>query len=142
MFMLCLSVPVLAQKSRGEILQQFLGGIIQLNGEVLNKTEPIAGVAELAKNQAAKSIEITKENMASMLTEAKDYRTVIIITGSHTIVKITSLANCAHSVAWEVCMPQGVGYVQRSGELNKMEGFINNIIGVPDAQKRTAFLFK
>jgi hypothetical protein len=32
--------------------------------------------------------------------------------------------------------------VQKSGGLNKMEGYINNIIGVPDAQKRIAFFFE
>ena len=139
--LLCMSVPVLAQQSKGEILQEFLGSVIQLNEEILTHSEPIAGVAELAKNTAAKSMEITKENMAAFLTEARNYQNVIIITGRHTIVKITSLDDCVQSGAWGVCMPKGVGYVQQGGELKEMEGFINSIIGVPDAQKRTAFLF-
>lgn len=140
--LLFLTLSSFSQQSRSEILQQFLSGIIQLSDDALNHSEPIAGITELAHEQAAKNIEITKESIASVLAEARNYNTLLIITGRHTIVKITDLDNCIQSGAWGACMPEGAGYVQRSGGLNKMEGYINNIIGLPDAQKRIAFFFE
>ncbi|HHN47839.1 MAG TPA: hypothetical protein ENN08_02720 [Bacteroidales bacterium] len=140
--LLFFTAQALAQQTKEEILKQFLHGIVQVNEAISNHPEPVAGIAELAIDQASKSIEFTKENIASVLAEARNYKNIIIITGKHTIVKVTDLDKCIQSGAWGVCMPEGAGYVQKSGKLNKMEGYINNIIGLPDAQKRTAFFFE
>ncbi|WP_430822052.1 hypothetical protein [Carboxylicivirga caseinilyticus] len=39
-------------------------------------------------------------------------------------------------------MPKGKGFIQRSDEMTEKEDYINNIIGTPNAQRRTVFLFK
>ena len=122
-------------------LQEFLGNSITIDTATVNKNEPIATVSELAASSAAKSIEINKDNIASALLEAKEYNTCLIIVDNHTIVKITDLTDCIQSGGWATCMPKGTGYIQRKGALNKEEGYINNIIGIPDDKKRTLFLF-
>lgn len=130
-----------AQQSKAETLQAFLGNALTLDMETVNQGEPIISISEAANKNAAKSIVITKDNIESALAEAKNYKTSFIIVGNHTIVKITDLADCTQSGAWGTCMPKGIGYIQKSGELNKNEGFINNIIGIPDGQVRTLYLF-
>ena len=137
-----LAAQSFAQQSKVETLQSFLGDVISLDASTINTGEPLVTVSELAAGKAAKSIEITKENIESALATAKSYKTSIIIVGRHTIVKITDLDDCTQSGAWGTCMPKGVGYIQKSGELNKKEGYINNIIGIPDGQKRMLYLFK
>jgi len=131
-----------AQQSKIETLQSLLGDVITIDASTANHSEPIITVSELASNKADKSIEITKDNIESALAEAKSYKTSFIIVGKHTIVKITDLADCSQSNAWATCMPKGLGYIQKGGVLNKEEDYINNIIGLPDSQKRTLFLFK
>jgi len=141
-FLFFVTLGLFAQQSKVETLQSFLGGALTLDSETINQNEPIASVVELAQKNAAKSIELSKENMESSLAEARNYKTCIIAAGKYTIVKITDHNDCTQSNAWATCMPQGVGYIQKSGELNSKEGYINNIIGIPDTQKRTLFLFK
>ncbi len=140
--LLFLTVQALAQQTKGEILKQFLNGVVQVNEALSNYSAPLVRIAELADDQASKSVEITRENMASVLAEARNYKNIIIITANHTIVMITDLDSCIKSGGWDACMPEGVGYVQRSGELYRLEGFINNIMSVPDGQKRTAYFFE
>ena len=130
-----------AQQSKVETLQSFLGDVISLDATTINTGEPLVTVSGLAAEKAAKSIEITKENIESALATAKSYKTSIIIVGRHTIVKIIDLSDCVQSGAWGTCMPKGVGYIQKAGVLIEKEGYINNIIGIPDGQKRTLFLF-
>jgi len=136
-----LALQSFSQQSKTEILQSFLGDVISLDAASINTSEPLVSVSELAAGKADKSIEITKENIKSALATAKSYKTSIIIVGRHTIVKITDHADCVQSGAWGTCMPKGVGYIQKSGDLNKKEGYINNIIGIPDGQKRMLYLF-
>ena len=137
-----LAAQSFAQQSKVEVLQSFLGDVIVLDANSVNEQEPLITVSELAAEKAAKSIEITKENIESALTEAKSYKTSIIIVGRHTIVKITDLDDCVQSGVWGTCMPKGIGYIQKTGALNEKEGYINNIIGIPDGQERTLFLFE
>jgi hypothetical protein len=133
---------VFSQQSKVDILQAFLGSNIVLDKESVNQQEPIVSISEQADKTAAKSIVITKDNIKAALAEAKNYKTSFIIVGRHTIVKITDLADCSQSGAWAACMPKGAGYIQKSGGLNEMEGYINYIIGIPDGQTRTLFLFR
>ncbi len=135
------ATPAFAQQNKVETLKGFLNGIIVLDENVVSEQEPIADIAKLAAKTAVKSIELTKENIATALNEAKSYKNCLIITGSHTIAKITDHNDCTQSGAWGACMPAGAGYIQKSGVLNQTEGYINNIIGVPDGQKRTLYLF-
>jgi len=139
--LIAMSAHSIAQESRAEIIQKFLDGIIELDESINTHPQPVAAISDLAIKQATKIIEITKDEISSALKEARNFKNSIMITGNHTIVKITNHENCTQSGAWGVCMPEGIGYVQRDGELNRMEGFINNIIGIPDNQKRTLYLF-
>jgi hypothetical protein len=135
------ATPAFTQQTKVDILKGFLNGIIMLDDNVIGQQEPIADIAEVAAKTAAKTIALTKENIASALNEAKSYKSCIIITGRHTIAKITDHNDCVQSGAWGACMPAGAGYIQKSGGLNQTDGYINNIIGVPDGQVRTLYLF-
>lgn len=135
------ATPAFTQQTKVDILKGFLNGIIMLDDNAIGQQEPIADIAEVAAKTAAKTIELTKENIASALNEAKSYKNCIIITGRHTIVKITNHNDCAQSGAWGACMPAGVGYIQKGGVLNQTDGYINNIIGMPDEKVRTLYLF-
>jgi hypothetical protein len=131
-----------AQQSNIATLQSLLGDVITIDASTANTGEPIITISELASSKADKSIVITKDNIESAMAEAKNYKTSFIIVGKHTIVKITDLNDCTQSNAWATCMPKGVGYIQKGGELIKDEDYINNIIGIPDSQTRTLFLFE
>jgi len=111
------AIQSFAQQSKVETLQSFLGDIIVLDVNSVNVQEPLITVSGLAAEKAAKSIEITKENIEAALATAKSYKTSIIVVGKHTIVKITDPDDCAQSGAWGTCMPKGVGYIQKAGVL-------------------------
>jgi len=136
-----LAAQTFSQDSKIQTLQSLLGDVITIDANSANTSEPIITVSELASSKADKRIEITKDNIQSALADAKKYKASFIIVGKHTIVKITDLNDCSESNAWGVCMPKGLGYIQKGGELNKEENYINYIIGIPDSQKRTLFLF-
>jgi len=140
-FFVMTMVQSFAQQSKIETLQQFLGNVITLDKQTANLQEPIETVAELASEKAAKTIELTAENIEQALATAKSYKTALIIVGVHTIVKITDFADCVQSGAWKTCMPAGAGFIQKNGVLHKKEGYINFIIGIPDGQKRVLYLF-
>lgn len=100
---------------------------------------PIITFKELVISNAEKSITLTKNNILQSLTEAKSYKHCVIIVGTHTIVKISDLKNCKQSGSWGACMPQAEGYIKK-GKLIYKKDYINNIIGLPDNQERTAYL--
>ncbi len=104
-----------------------------------NKTS-IVSFKKFADTEADKSIKISKKNISSSLTKAKEYKYCIITVGAHTIVKILDFKNCKQSGAWGTCMPMAEGYIKK-GELKHQKDFINNIIGLPDNQERTMYLF-
>ncbi len=133
-YLMLIAGQLFAQQSKVATLQSFLGDVITLDKESVNQQESIASVSGQADKTAAKGIVITKDNIHSTLAETKNYKTSILIVGKHTIVKITDLTDCVQSGAWATCMPMGIGYIQKSGVLNKKEGYINNIIGIPDEQ--------
>lgn len=139
-FIVLVATSVNAQ-SKVETLKDFLSGIITFEKAELNAGTPIASIKELASTQADKTLDLTKENIKDVLTEAKDYHSVVITVGVHTIVRITDLENCIQSGSWGACMPMGEGYIQKSGLTNKND-YINNIIGIPNSQERKVYFFK
>jgi uncharacterized protein len=131
-----------AQSTKYEVLKEFLKGTISLNESETDKGEPIASINTLAEEKADKVVDLTKENIEATLETAKDYETMIITVGNHTIVKVTDLNNCSPSGAWGAKMPMATGYIQKSGVLNEKNDYIKNIIGRPDSQVRKVYLFK
>lgn len=129
-------------KTKAQILQSFLNGVITFNAADINQHEPLISIRELAAEKAGKKISLTKDNIESALKEIGNYSNAIIIVGKHTIVKITDASDCQASGSWGACMPMGDGYVQKAGHLISHENYINFIIGIPDSQERTLYLFK
>ena len=122
-------------------VQALLNGIINFDEAELSAVTPIQSVNRIASQQADTTLVLSKESIESALSTAKAYSKGIVTVGQHTIVLIENWNDCQQSGAWGTCMPQGRGFVKK-GELIEMSNYINNIIGVPDAQRRTLFLFK
>jgi len=101
---------------------------------------PIITFKDFATSNSEKTITLTKKNISQSLSEAKNYKHCVIIVGIHTIVKISDLKNCKQSGSWGACMPHAEGYIKKGG-LTYKKDYINNIIGLPDAQERTMYLF-
>lgn len=129
-------------KTKAQTLQSFLNGIITFNAAEINQHEPLISIRELAGAKADKKISLDKNNIETALSEIGDYSHAIIIVGKHTIVKITDASDCQASGSWGACMPMGTGFVQKAGHLISHENYINFIIGIPDSQERTLYLFK
>lgn len=108
--------------------------------EKVSAYAPVSSAETIAKKLAAKTVLVTKDNITTTLTEAKQYKYGILIVGNHTIVKITDFGKCNTSGSWGACMPYGKGYVKK-GTLQEQNDYINNIIGRPDDQVRTLYLF-
>ncbi|OIQ30955.1 MAG: hypothetical protein BM564_01725 [Bacteroidetes bacterium MedPE-SWsnd-G2] len=107
----------------------------QLEGQ-----NPIVAFQNMAKLEAQKVISISNENINSALDTAKQYKHCVITTADHTLVSITDLTNCKPSGSWGACMPFASGYIKK-GDLIYQEDYCNNIIGLPDSQNRTMYLF-
>ncbi len=103
--------------------------------------QPIVAFTKEAETKAAKKIALTKDNAESVWAEAKNYKHCVIVTGNHTIVKVTDLEDCRASGSWGTCMPKGEGYVKK-GSMTFMQDYVNMIMGRPDSQTRTVYLFK
>ncbi|BAX79954.1 hypothetical protein [Labilibaculum antarcticum] len=131
-----------AQNTKVEVLKEFLKGTIQLDTGDVDVRQPIFSINKLASKKADKAIDLTKENVAEVLAEAKNYSTCIITVGVHTLVKVTDFEDCSPSGAWGVCMPMGKGYIQKGGNLNEAHDYLKNIIGRPGSQEIKVFLFK
>jgi len=116
----------------------FLTDVTALEKETT--TTPIKNLIALAKTNASSVIAINKDNIKASLQTAKAYKHAVIVVGVHTAVKVTDLADCKASGAWGACMPMAEGYIKR-GALNYKKDYINNIIGLPDTQERTMYLF-
>lgn len=126
------------QESENNQKVEFLEDITVLENKEF-KT-PIVTFKDFAKSNAAESIKLTKENISSSLVKAKKYKHCFIIVGIHTVVKISDFKNCKQSGAWGTCMPFAEGYIKKGGLKHKKD-YINNIIGLPDNQERTMYLF-
>jgi len=120
------------------IVSNFLSDVTSLESVEGNK--PIVMFQEAAKKLASKVIPISKDNIKDFLKEARNYKHCVIITGNHTIVKIKDLDKCKASGSWSASMPYAEGYVKK-GKLSYKQDYINNIIGMPDTQSRTAYFF-
>lgn len=128
--------------TKAETLNLFLDGTVTFNAEDINQHEPLISLRKLAASNADKIIQLTHENIVKSIQEMKDFSHAIIIVGKHTIVKITDVEDCQQSGAWGACMPKATGYVQKQGQLIAHDNYINFIIGVPDSQERTLYLFE
>lgn len=109
--------------------------------EKIKGDNPIEVLKGLSEQKADKKIKFGKENIQTVLDEARDYSGFFIIVENHTVVKIDDLDNCNPSGSWKACMPFGEGFIKK-GDLVQKEDYINNIIGLPDSQNRMAYLFK
>ncbi len=130
-----------AQEDKAQLVNDLIADVMTISKADLNAASPIASVNKLATVQADKSIVLTKDNMEKSLEEAKDYKACLITVGDHTVVVVSDFDKRITSGSWKCKMPFGKGYVQK-GTMNFKEDYLNNIIGVPDTQKRIMFLFK
>jgi hypothetical protein len=128
-----------AQTNPQEV-KELLKGVISLDETSFNETRPIPSINKVAAQQADTIFFLTKNNINQVFREAKKYQSCIITVGQHTVVFVKSWTNCSKSGSWNYCMPDGTGFIQRD-EMVKKEDYIKNIIGTPDAQRRTVFLF-
>lgn len=101
---------------------------------------PIQTLTSLAKEHASNRISIKKGNMKAALEKAQEFKHALLLVGNHTVVKITNYKDCLQSGSWGTCMPMAEGYIKK-GKLNYKKDYINNIIGLPDNQERTLYLF-
>ncbi|TLX73675.1 hypothetical protein E9993_14550 [Labilibacter sediminis] len=130
-----------AQEAKDVTIQKFTKGILSFPEGELSRYTPISSFNKEALDNAAKSGNLTKENMAGYMAEAKNYKYCLITVGTHTIVKITDLNKTIMSGSWGCKLPYGEGYIQK-GSLNFKQDYINNIIGIPDSQRRMIFFFE
>ncbi len=129
-----------AQDNKAELVKGLISDVIKVEPGDLNEQSPISSINKLVFAQAEKTISLTKENIEKSIQEAKSYKSCIITVGIHTIVLVSDINNTTFSGSWDCRMPYGKGYVQK-GAMNFKEDYINNIIGVPDSQRRMMFLF-
>lgn len=125
--------------SNSEVITNFLNEVRSF--EAIEDKAPISYFENLAKQSASETIDISDDNIADVLATAKNYTHCVIIVEDHTIIKITSLEDCKQSGSWGACMPMAEGYIKK-GDLEFQEDYINNIIGTPDNQNRTALFFE
>lgn len=143
-FLACSNETVQAEeKNQTESKLSFLDDFLKKTSSIENIEggNPIESLQIIAEKQADHKLNFGKSNIKSVLKQAKAYSSFFIIVENHTIVKIDDLDNCNPSGSWNACMPFGEGYIKK-GSLVQREDYINNIIGLPDSQKRTAYLFK
>jgi hypothetical protein len=138
---LCFSLSC-SQNKKPEKLKGVVKDVIQIDPDELSGSEPISQLAKVAAEKADKTISLNKSNMAESLDEARNYNKVLIIVGTHTLIKIKDFDDCQKSTAWGTCMPKGVSLTQKNGDFKKESDYINNLIGLPDGQSRKMFLFK
>ena len=131
-----------AQNTKITILKQFLSDVINFDGKAFNEEQPIISMSELAQDNASEIIEITRENIKLALNEAKSFKHCLIIVEHHTITRIIDHEDCSPSGCWHACMPLSKAYIQRNGILEEKRDYLKNLIGRPDSQKRTMYLFK
>ncbi len=130
-----------AQNTKIIVLKQFLTDIIKLDGNKLNKQQPIISINEIAKSKAEKAIEINSESIGKALLEAENYKHCLISVDGHTLVRVISFKDSSPSGAWRAAMPLCKGYIQKAGVLHEKKDYLKNLIGRPDSQIRTMYLF-
>ncbi len=133
-------VANICAQSNADIVNDFLKDLPSVNAERVSSANPVGSVNAAAQKAAVKTVELTKDNVKAALADARRYKFGIIVVGGHTFVRVNDFVKCSTSNAWGACMPYGSGYIKK-GALVRSEGPINNIIGVPDGQVRTLYLF-
>ena len=136
------TVHTLFANNKSKELQLFVQNIVTVKESQLTGVEPIAQLQSILSENADKSMPISKSNIKEALADAKNFGNILIIVGKHTIVMIESLEDCKPSGSWGTCMPKGKALIQKSGVFTEKEDYINNLMGIPDEQSRTLFLFK
>jgi len=134
-FFVLLVVNTNAQNDK-ETFKAFVSSISALQGESIYS---ISGLSAAAEKKATKTIVITAANIKEALADAKG-KSCILVVGNHTFVKFSDTKNCSTSGSWGACMPYGEGYVKK-GMLTESKGYINTIVGKPDDQIRTLYIF-
>lgn len=122
-----------------DIVPAFLSDISSIEDET--EGNPIVMFHEAAQEQADQVITLSKRDIKEVLDRTKVFKHCVITLGDHTIIRILNYDDCSQSGSWGACMPMAEGYVKR-GKLVYKKDYANNIIGTPDDQERTAFLFK
>lgn len=128
--------------NKAKELQLFVQNVISLDEALLSGAEPITQLDLILSEKADKSETISKDNIAEMLGMAKSYNKAVIIVGKHTIAIVEDFTHSQPSGAWGTNLPKAKALIQKSGEFNQEEDYLNNLIGIPDQQVRHLFLFK
>lgn len=136
--MSCNEAKTEVQATSDAVVIAFLEDVTALEKE--KGANPIADFKALSLKNAVDSININKDNIKDALAKAKNYKHSVVIVDNHTIVKLVDVNDCKASGSWGACMPMGEGYIKR-GALNYKKDYINNIIGLPDAQTRSVYFF-
>ncbi|MGZ2368923.1 hypothetical protein ACXR6G_03980 [Ancylomarina sp. YFZ004] len=135
------SLSCQAQNTKITVLKEFLSDFINFDGKALNEAQPIISISQMAHENAAEIIKISRENIKLALVEAKSFKHCLIIGDHHTLIRIVDNEDCSLSNLWGVPMPLSRAYIQRDGVLNETKDYLKNLIGRPDSQKRTMYLF-
>ena len=130
-----------AQNTKITVLKQFLSDLINFDGRAINEDQPIISISPMAHENAAEIIIITRENMNLALIEAKTFKHCLIIGEHHTVIRIVDNEDCSPSNLWGTSMPLSRAYIQRKGVLVEKKDYLKNLIGRPDSQVRTMYLF-
>ena len=130
-----------AQNTKITVLKQFLSDLINFDGIAFNEDQPIINISQMAHEHAAEIIIITRENIKLALIEAKTFKHCLIIGEHHTLIRIIDNEDCSPSNLWGASMPLSRAYIQKKGVLDEKKDYLKNLIGRPDSQKRTMYLF-
>lgn len=103
---------------------------------------PIVSLIEDAENNSSASMSLDKTNVSEVVEKMKMYSTSIVVVEDHTVVRIVDPNDCKPSGSWNSCMPLAEGYIRQSGTMKPHGDYLNNIIGLPDDQKRTVYYFE
>lgn len=126
------------EEAKNKLVEKVTQEVTELTNEVAGNA--IEAFNEEAAKEADKVIELTEFNMKKALATAADYKECIVVVENHTLVKVVDLEDCKKSGSWSACMPMCEGFIKK-GELQPQKDYMNNVIGRPDKQKRTMYLF-
>ncbi len=127
------------KEAKPNVVEDFLVDVRTLE-KAIDKVS-IEDFKAIADKEADTSFKMNATNVKQILDKAKNYSECIIITGNHTIVKITDFNDCKPSKSWDTCVPKGEGFIKK-GKLIYQNDYINYIMGTPDAQDRFVYLFR
>ncbi len=143
-FLLVLSligiIGINAQTTSSDEVIELFNDVLDFSDANINKTRPVSSIIKTAARQADTIYFLTKDNVSSVMSQAKKYKHCIIAVETHTVVLVNSWSKVSKSGTWNYYLPYGVGCIQRN-ELIKKEDYIKNLIGTPDFQRRSVFLY-